>query len=119
MQDRPSHRGAQTLRHCRRDWRWPQEQVAIAPDMQLVVDVDTQRDVLVLGDWLINIADLAQDLVQRDVTETGRASTVLDFREAQQRGDDRERLIDPSNGLVRDLLKLLQRCCMRPPPLQD
>jgi hypothetical protein len=59
--------------------------------VQLAVDVDAQIDVLVFGDRLVRITDLAQDLMQYDVAETRRTAAILDFREAQQRRDDRER----------------------------
>jgi hypothetical protein len=86
--------------------------------VQLAVDFDAQIDVLVFGDRLVRITDLAQDLMQYDVAETRRTAAILDFREAQQRRDDRERLIDADNSLVRDLLGAVP-AWLRAPPAQS
>ena len=53
-----------------------------------------------------------------NVTETGGAAAVFDLGEAQQGGDDRQRLIDSGHCLVRNLLELLQRGRMRSAALQ-
>ena len=54
--------------------------------------------------------NLTQHFVERDVAETGGPAAVLDLRQAQQRRDDRQRLIDAGDRLVCNRLELLQRC---------
>lgn len=51
---------------------------------------------------LVQIADLVKHFVQWHAAEGRRPPAVFDFSEPQQRGNDRQRLIDACDRLVRD-----------------
>src|SRR6202042_1761298 len=85
-----------------------QQQIPVTKHAQPVLYLDPQVDILVFGDRLVDIADLAQHFVQRDGAESRRPPAVFDFREAQQRRDDRKRLVDARDRLVGGGLELLQ-----------
>ena len=94
------------------------QQIAIAAHAEPMRHLDPQADILVLGDRFVDIADLAQHFVQRDAAEARRPPAVLDLGQTQQRRDDRQRLIDTRDRLVRNRLKLLQRGCVGAPALE-
>src|SRR4029077_2925487 len=77
-----------------------QKEIPIAAQVKPVTNVDPQVDILVFGDRLVDIADLAQHLVQWNLTESRRPPTVLDCGQAQQRRDDGQRQIDVRDRLV-------------------
>src|SRR5258707_14319157 len=69
------------------------QQILVATHIEILVDVNPQGDILVLGDRFINVADFPQHFMQRDAAETYRATAVFDLGEAPQGRDDRQRLI--------------------------
>jgi hypothetical protein len=46
------------------------QQIPVATHIEILVNVNAQGDILVLGDRFINVADFAQHFMQRDAAET-------------------------------------------------
>ena len=58
------------------------QQIPVATHIEILVNVNAQGDILVLGDRFINVADFAQHFMQRDAAETSRAAAIFDLGEA-------------------------------------
>src|SRR6202795_87595 len=76
---------------------------------QFVRRLNEQSDTFVFRDRLVHIAHFAYEIRKRDCAKTCRSLTFLDFRKAQNGGDDRKRLIDCLYRFVCNHLQLLKR----------
>src|ERR1700675_3354782 len=76
---------------------------------QFVRRLNEQSDTFVFRDRLVHIAHFAYEIGKRDFAKTCRSLTFLDFRKAQNGGDDRKRLIDCLYRFVCNHLQLLKR----------
>src|SRR5512140_302359 len=59
-----------------------EQKIAVATHAEPVARLDPQGDILVLGNRLVEVADLAQHLLQRHAAETRRAPAVFDLGQA-------------------------------------
>src|ERR1700675_2055573 len=75
---------------------------------QFVRRLNEQSDTFVFRDRLVHIAHFAYEIGKRDFAKTCRSLTFLDFRKAQNGGDDRKRLIDSLYRFVCNHLQLLK-----------
>src|SRR5215468_3339418 len=62
--------------------------------------VHGEGDLLVLGDRLIEIADLLDDVGEPDIAEAGEAAIMLDLGDPEERRDDPERLVEADDRLI-------------------
>src|SRR5205807_10100847 len=77
-----------------------EQQIAVAMDCRGGADMGVKPDALLLGNRLVHVANLAYDVPELHVGETIQSSHMLDLRDAQQRGDDSERLVEPDDRAV-------------------
>src|SRR6266436_9724932 len=71
--------------------------------------VDNERNSFVFGYRLVHFAHFTDEIRQCDFAEACRSLIFFDFREPQNGGNDRKRLIEPVYRLVCNHLQLLQR----------
>src|SRR5712671_1513000 len=95
-----------------------EEEIPIAAHAQVLLHPDLQIDILVLGDWFVDIAHLLQHFVQRDGAKSSRPPAIFNFGQTQQPRDDRQRLVNICDRPVYNYLELLQPGCVGTAALQ-
>src|SRR5437660_2098220 len=74
----------------------------------LIWSFDMQREALVLGDRLVEVAYFADQRSELDLAEPFEPATMFYFGNAQEGCDDGQRLIETDNGLINDRMRFLQ-----------
>src|SRR5580658_10165514 len=77
-----------------------EKQIAVTVDSRLVGNFDLKADTLVLGDRFVEVAHLAQQRGELDLTEAFEPAVMLDLGNTQQRRDNGQRLVETANRLV-------------------
>src|SRR6202035_3070249 len=87
-----------------------EQQVAVAAYNCTIGRFDVKADTLVFGDRIVEIARFANESGELDLAKPFAPATVLDFRNAQQRRDGGQRLVEAGDRLIGNGAQFLQRC---------
>src|SRR5580700_447943 len=87
-----------------------EKQIAVAVHSRTFGGFHPKGDTLVLGDRLVEISRLANKGGEVDIAKSFAPAAMLDFRNAQQRRDRGQRLVETGDRLVGNCAHFLQRC---------
>src|ERR1700687_1659851 len=86
-----------------------EKKIAVAAHSRPIGSLDPKGDTLVLGDRVVEIAHFANQRGKLDLAKPFAPAPMLDFRNAQQRRDCGQRLVETSDRLIGNCASFLQR----------
>src|SRR3981081_1186417 len=86
-----------------------EQKIAVALHRRPIGSFGPKGDTLVLGDRSVEIAPVAKQRGELDLAKPFAPSAMLDFRNAQQRRDRGQQLVETSDRLIGNSAEFLQR----------